>query len=381
MRSWCMALLLLCGLHVPLVAQDHCGLLNPGKCGVVPQAIAGTPAVLDPGIAASPVARVASAILPKLIGDLDLTFTSFDTENAAASGVGVSYDWGRRITTWDLPDNSANVSAFSWNLNAEGNVAFDAEVNPRDFLKSGTTLGWLFSRGGVVRQLPLELSQRLQNDILSLALVPTDSLATHPLNRSVLSEISEALSEQVFVSLDAQAAYESDQRFVQKQLTYGGRAGIDIKAWNPSSLLARLNVLDWPFALTRYLTGVEDRLQPRGSALPTVLFSLDRVHPVDDTLRTSVGAGEAFARFAFEAGFRTLAGRVASGQLFAEANVRYYREIGPEQAIVDLGIDEAFLFVVSLTGPGGAYVSYSSGELPFDRRSDRVYGLGFRYRI
>ena len=362
-------------------AQDQCGLLNPERCGLSADAKQGFRRIADAVGASAPIARVAAATVRNLIGDLNMTFKSFDVENALTSGVGFDYDWNKRITRFELPDNSANVSAFSWGIDASGNVAFDASTNPRDFLQTATTLGWMFSRGGVARQLPVETSQRIQDAVMVLADVPDDSIANHPLNLAVLREISQALSTQFFVSLDAQLAYETDQSFDQRQLVYGGRIGLDVKAWNPNSPLAKLNVLDWPFALLRYMTSAEPTIKPRGSALPTVLLSLDRVDPADDSVRARMDATDAYPRVALEAGFRTLAAKIASGDLFAEANVRYYQELGADDAVKDAGVDDFMVFVVALTGPGGTYVSYSTGELPFDRFSDKVYELGFRYRF
>jgi hypothetical protein len=362
-------------------AQDQCGLLNPERCGLTAEARQGFRQIADAVGASAPIARVAAATVRNLIGDLNMTFKSFDTEDALTNGVGFDYDWNKRFTRFVLPDNSANVSAFSWGIDASGNVAFDASTNPRDFLQTATTLGWMFSRGGVARQLPVETSQRIQDAVMILADVPDDSIADHPLNQEVLREISQALSTQFFISLDAQVAYESDQSFDQRQLVYGGRLGLDVKAWNPSSALAKLNVLDWPFALLRYMTAADATIRPRGSALPTVLVSLDRVDPAEDSVRARLNAADAYPRVALEAGFRTLAGRVASGDLFAEANVRYYQELGADDAVKQAGIDDFMVFVVALTGPGGTYVSYSTGELPFDRGSDKVYELGFRYRF
>ena len=379
-RAHCLVVIgLLTGSSV--IAQDTCGVLNPDKCGLPAAAAKAVGSILDAQLSSSPTARVAAAALTKLLGDLTVSFKTFDTENAVRSGVGFEYDWSKRLSSWVLPDNDANVNGFSWSLNANGNVAFDEETNPKDFLKSGTTLGWVFSKGGVIAQLPRETSLRLQDAITILADVPTDSLATHPLNQAVMREISQTLSTQVFVSLDAQVAYEANQSFTAEQVTYGGRLGLDIKAWNPNTLLAKLNVLDWPFALLRYLTATEPQIKPRGSALPTFLLSLDLVDPADDPLRDRLATLDPFPRLAIEAGFRTLAGKVTGGNIFAEANLRYYQEIGADRAVLRAGIDDFFLFVAALTGPGGSFVSYSIGDLPFDRTSDKVYELGFRYKF
>src|SRR6185369_494825 len=120
------------------------------------------------------------------------------------------------------------------------------------------------------------------------------------------------LSDQFYWEVAGNAALESDQKFDRKQWTYGVRAAFEVKAWNDASALAKFNLLDYPFAATRALTGYEEGcnggagcFKPRGTAWPSILVGLDRVQAADDAPRSQAGATDDYDRLRLEASFRT----------------------------------------------------------------------------
>lgn len=381
-RSW-MLLALLVALPGGAAGQG-CGVLAPQACGVPTSG--GLPAIVEGGTAAStPLERAARAVLPGLLANLQLEPKMFESDEADETGLGFAWAFSRQLSHWQLAQNGPNVTSFQAALESNGNVAFDPDINPRDFLTANLDLGWFGSWGGA--QLPANdpLSQQLQREINELlpvvAEIETAELETHPAMRRVLEAITGRMGTQVFVSADARLGYETDQSFDHRQLTYGGRVALDIKPWRRNSALGNLNLLDWPFALTRWLTGMDPRPRVRGAAFPTFIAGIDQVKPDEDSLRAAVGDLDAFTRFVGEVGFRTVAARVPSGLVYASANARIYQELGASAAIEAADLDRFLYFVVALTAPEGLFVSYSTGQLPFDRRDDQVYEIGFRYKF
>jgi hypothetical protein len=64
-----------------------------------------------------------------------------------------------------------------------------------------------------------------------------------------------------------------------------------------------------------------------------------------------------------------------------ELNYRYYLEDDPPDAIKAAGLDTHHLTTIRLGLKGGLFVAYSTGTLPFDQESDRIYEIGFSYQL
>lgn len=376
--AWAMAAL----LALPGTAAAQCGLLGGCSPALVTEEMRkGLVDFVTNPAGDAPLERVARALLPSILGELDVDVKLFESDEADRTGLGIAYDFARDLTRWGFTEASANVSGGTFAVHANGNVAFDPDINPRDFLRTGGSIGWVWSRGGVTDTVPLEVAAELTDIALELADVPAEDIAAHPLNQRALEVFSRALGTQVVITLDGNVEYEADQAFAQRQVAYGGRLGIDVKAWNAQSALARYNVFDLPFAITRWLTGVDPVVRPRGSALPALLLGLDQVDPAEDSMRAAVENVESYARVVAEAGYRTVAARMRGGLVHASVNARVYQQLGASEAIEAAELDRFAYVVIALTAPNGTYVSWSTGRLPFDRREDQVYEVGWRYRF
>ena len=90
-----------------------------------------------------------------------------------------------------------------------------------------------------------------------------------------------------------------------------------------------------------------------------------------------MGEHGTFSRARAELAFRTPLIETSTGSYKVTADARYYRELSPSAAVKDLGVDERFYVSAAIIAPNGVFVSYRSGELPFDLRSETVYELGF----
>ena len=64
-----------------------------------------------------------------------------------------------------------------------------------------------------------------------------------------------------------------------------------------------------------------------------------------------------------------------------ELNVRYYTEPSASAAIKQAKLDRHVLSTIRLGLANDLFVAYSVGSLPFDRKDDRVYSLGWSYKL
>ncbi|HSB53891.1 MAG TPA: hypothetical protein VLD58_06020 [Gemmatimonadales bacterium] len=314
----------------------------------------------------------------QLLKDLNLRFATFQAEKSDARGLGLSYDYSRSIKHEEIATKSANYTALGFDLSAAGNISFDRRINPRDFLQSDLALSVAVSRGGAYRTTPA-IRERLAQLRDSLALIESQEELDHsPLWAEYLGTVQPFLSTQLLLDLAATASFETDQGFDDRQLVYAGRLGLDLKAWNNNSTLARWNVFDWPFATLRYLIGTDSAFAPRGATWPTVQASLGLVDPVENDPRNAVASLGAFPRFKVEAAFRTPIASRGDNDVNFESDFRWYRELGAPAGVRTAGLDEFTYFAAAITTTLGPFVSFSAGRLPFDAESDRVYQLGFR---
>lgn len=310
--------------------------------------------------------------------DLNIRFKAFNVkEDSNVSALGLSYSYSRDIQKHLFNKKSASNTGISFAFSAAGNLAFDKNVNPYNFLDTKLSFHLFHSEGGAV-EVSDEIAERLNNLELELVEIPDqDSLDNSPAWKEFLAIVSENLTTQYYVDFSLKAALESNQDFSRKQYVYGARLGFDLKAWNPSSTLANLNVFDWPFAVIRVLTGLDKNLSPRGSTIPAILLGLDQVVPSDGSIRTTIDNGSSFPRFRAEVSFKT----PVSESAFFVSTFRYYKEIDASSAIISADMDEFIFFSSALTLSNGFYVSYSTGRLPMDSKNEQVYALGFQYNF
>ena len=154
------------------------------------------------------------------------------------------------------------------------------------------------------------------------------------------------------------------------------------KSYADKNILAQLNILDYPFALIRYITGTDKSLSPYGATLPLVTIGVDMVKPSKDTIRKQItGNTNQFARFRFEAGFRTLLLNINNVTLHFNAAYRYFNEINAPAVIKKNELSKSSFFTFSVTGADTYFISYSYGKLPFDRTDNAIYEMGFKFNL
>lgn len=150
---------------------------------------------------------------------------------------------------------------------------------------------------------------------------------------------------------------ESDQKIDNYHLMYG------IKGVLQSSR----NILDWKDDLV-------------------VSLGIGRVDPFEDIERKTALAEDPdkYTRADFEVNWQiNLEGKGLSGFRLSdfEVNYRYYHEIDPPSAIEDANLDTFKILTYRLGINQDWSIAYSSGELPFSLRDDRVFTLGYTYNF
>jgi len=145
--------------------------------------------------------------------------------------------------------------------------------------------------------------------------------------------------------------YESDQSFDDKQLKYGlstSMAKIDV--FRPNNILA--------FSL-----------------------NIDQVDPIKDEAREAVLGEdlETYNRidleflYIYNLGFKNVD--------TLEFGYRYFREINAKELIKQENLDIFKTATYRIGFKRNFYVAYSTGELPFNQKDNRIYEIGFSYKF
>jgi hypothetical protein len=309
----------------------------------------------------------------RLLKDLNIKFKTFKVNNADSSfGLGLSYSFSKDVTKKRLsPGSQAGISL---SLQTEGNVAFEKNINPEDFLNSHISFHLFKSWGGTFSTTTSALRDSLNKWEIDLALIEEgETLLKSPVLEKFVSLSKSHLADQFYADFYFSGGLESNQDFTHKQYTYGANLGIDIKLWRNDFL----NVFDWPFAAIRWLSGYDDELTPIGGSFPTFLFSLERVNPQNFEARILLGDTADYTRIHGEVVFKT----PLSSSSYFEASFRFYKELNPSANIKNAELDENVYFTASLTSFGGMFISYSTGRLPFNVKDNETYKLGFAYNF
>lgn len=337
----------------------------------------------DPGVYNEVWGRVYNSIREKpdrlLFKNLKIKFKTFQGNDSNRTSLGFSYKWDYEINKKKNTDYER--SEFITKINLDGNIAFKKSLNPQDFQSAKLVIGKNGFLGGTVNKVSTDITRELNkiNQKL-LAIDDEDELA----NSELWNEITRAMGikNQYHYNFSVTGGWEGSQDFSKSQITYGGELRFGAKSYADKNLLAQLNILDYPFALIRYITGTDKSLGPYGAALPLITLGVDMVKPAKDTVRKQLtGDMNQFARFRFEAGFRTLLLNINSITLHFNAAYRYFNEINPSAAVKKAGLSRSSFFTFSVTGANTYFISYSYGKLPFDRTDNAIYEMGFRFNL
>ncbi len=315
----------------------------------------------------------------KFLNDLNIAFKTFQSKDSATTSLGFTYDFNFDYAKFIEKENHRVSHTFG--LSAKGNVAFNKDANPNNFLETKVNYSYTHFSGGVIRQNDEEVFTRL-NEIEDKLVAMKDMKSPEALKLWDEFGNNLKLSDQFYYGLSPKFAFESNQDFSKTQFTPGLMIDLGAKGWDNSSLLSKLNILDYPFALLRLITGADKTFTVYGSTVPTLQIGCDYVIPNKDLVRESLtGNKDPFPRFRIETGFRTFISRIKKENIFFNANYRFYQEIDAPASVKAAGLSSVNYFVMALQTTSGFYASYAAGRLPFDAKNDQVYSLGFNYKF
>lgn len=313
----------------------------------------------------------------KFIRDLNLKPKSFQSDSFPVS-LGFEYKYDNSWTKNKVREKSLFLQ--NYNLSFNGNVAFKKKNNSTNFLESTFSYEGAFMWGGQPVKIDDAASDKIQEIEDSIIERRQRKEPYLDLYQQVNSMIT--VTDQFYLGIKGKFAFESNQDFSKRQFAPGILIGFGAKGWNKNEALRYLNILDYPFAAIRLLTGTDKEFNVYGATFPSFLFGLDYVIPGKDSVRKNlIGNKDPFSRLRFEIGFKTRVARIGKEVIHFSSNFRWYKEINASTAIKINKLDESTFFVASLESISGLFVSYTAGKLPFDRKKDQVYAIGFRYDL
>jgi len=319
-------------------------------------------------------------VIAKWINDLNIDFKTLQNSDSSQSSLGFSYKLN--IERASIKQKREIISGKSISFESKGNVSFKKVFGWCFFKISKISLNFFNLFGGKnvsnITEIETKLS-RLKKQIAIKYKSDREIVKSEEWN-----EYNRAfpITNDWILKYDINAGIESNQDFSKVQNTLGARFGAGVKAWDENNIIAKLNVIDYPFALIRRITGYDYELKSSGATIPSLLVGFDYVIPSNDTIRENIeGELNPYPRLNFEIGYRTVISEVASQTLFFNCSYRYFVELGASHSIKDNMLDKFSYFTSSLSASSGFYISYSYGKLPFDRQNDAVYELGFKYKF
>jgi hypothetical protein len=315
----------------------------------------------------------------KFLNDLNVSFKTFQSKDSTKSSLGFTYNFNFDYSKYVEIDNHRIAHTFG--LSTKGNVAFNKTLNPNNFLETKINYSYAHFSGGVVAQSDTAIFTRL-NDIEDKLIKIKDLKSDEAIKLWEDFGSNLQLTDQYFYGFSPKISYESNQDFSKTQFVPGINIDLGAKSWNDKATLSKLNLFDYPFALLRLITGTDQQFTTYGSTLPTVQLALDYVIPTKDSLRKVIVKNEnPYPRFKFETSFRTFVSRISNENIFFNADYRYYQELSASKEIIAANLSSVEYFVMALQSTSGLFVSYSTGKLPFDRKTDQIYSIGFNYKF
>lgn len=313
--------------------------------------------------------------------DIDFKLKLFEVKDAN-SALGFSYDYKKTKTLEDYKYSADSdvTLGWVWQISAKGNVAFDRAANPRDFLDTRIAFSGFRNNGGITAVSDKEVFKKLNDIEKELSNVTSEEELA---KADFFKPFREGLGLQTYVDLNINAGLESDQSFSQRQWTYGPQIALEIKSYDRSSWVSKANIIDYPFAMLRMLTGYdgEKEFLVYGWTYPTIIVGFDQVEPVENDGRAALGEKGKFDRYRAEVYFRTPFAHVKGSEIFFNFDYRLYRERNPPGSIEAAGLNEYSYRVLSITSDKGVYVSYAKGKLPLDLASQQVYEVGWKFNF
>lgn len=152
------------------------------------------------------------------------------------------------------------------------------------------------------------------------------------------------------------ASYEADQAFSNKQFVYG-----------LSATMAKRGIL---------------RRETENKDVVALDVKYGRVDPKDDAERQqAIGTTDFKPYYRWDFEFLYLVPIKWKKLETVELNWRYFLENGASDPVKSAGIDIHQLASIRVGLSNDMYVAYSTGKLPFDKKNDRIFEIGYSYKF
>jgi len=146
----------------------------------------------------------------RFLKDLDLEFKTFKVSNSdSITGLGIGYSFLKDITRRRFDNESQ--TGISLSLHAQGNIAFEKNINPEDFLESSLSFHLFKSWGGTITATP-EVWTKLNELEDSLAVIEnSEELINSPVLKEFIVVSKKYLTDQYYLDFSLLGNYESNQ--------------------------------------------------------------------------------------------------------------------------------------------------------------------------
>lgn len=285
---------------------------------------------------------------------LGLKFKFFDVEDSD-SVVGLTFDINYGLKKTQLvPKNGWNRS-YRADFKASGTVTQDAYKNPFNFIEASFNFS-----GNLYTDIPNMDDEyaRMLGDFAFQAAQCADLTAENcPANakgQALLDSTVQFLNSYQSYHVGFDLGYEAEQNFEAKQSRVRVYAFAQYEDWGDSGWLGAIDLT------------------------PSIRLGVDSINPNKETPRAIAGDDSSFYRLSGEASIWMPVAEYSGEQIVFTFSYRYYKELNPSEIVEEAGLDTYQIKTYGLTGSNGLFVTYVSGRLPFDQKSNNVIELGWQ---
>jgi len=322
-----------------------------------------------------------NAKLPEYI---QIDYAQSDGNSEQSWAIRYDYDSSK---DWELePQANADRTSYDfggsgYSLFAKGNYAFSENDNLEDYSEIG---GSYKKRWFSIRASLVPLTEEQQQAVNGCLEEHADDFSyTVDKCREMLNFGRTKLAH-IYLDLDVHAKVEGNQDFGERNYVYGFEMSFSAMPEEDSWLHAA-NIFEFPGRLLREKT--ISYLQ-----LPIFTIGIEQVDPKEDTAREDLDEGEGYSRLYAQIKHTSPLGRIRGQPVKLNFSWRHFQELSPSQAIQDADLDTFEHYTVAVQLPSAIIpsfeedksrfvISYSSGELPFSRRDEEVFRIGWQSSV
>lgn len=349
--------------------------------------------LLDPALDAPLLERAPRGRFWRWIEGLRVQFRAFDRFSDDRAALGFTYDFAKAIPA------AKDAEGTSFDFVATGNVAFDRDANPDDYLWTALRVRWfgshtLGSSGDTRKDLVASRTPPTVDELSSLDPERYMDVAARSargasaremrndpdfqvLARRYADSIEHTLPPELVWNGELHLGFESNQDWSSRQTVFGFTLGGRFLSSDPDATASRWNVFDAPAAAVRWLAGNDEKFRLSGTAYPAIALGFDVVDASQDDARRALTDDDSLVRARFEAGMRSAVLDLGDEQLWLSAGWRFFQEVDPEAAIRRADTDHSSHLAIRMDLPRGWALTYTTGRLPLDAQDDSTFALGF----